>query len=850
MKRIRINKIVTLFSLLTILMAHSQANGQSRYQKLFENKKSVVTAKGLITMHIIDGKLYLELPNSIMGKSLLMSTVVDNSSNLQMAYVGQRTSKPLHISFSKTDSLVQIRSNYPPQIIIGDDKGVQNAIKESSLPPIINSSPIVAWSADSSAVLFDATSFFVSGSKYIGNLNVSSMGGFMQMISTFSKDLSSIKSIKAFDNSVSIISDMTYTLKTYMLGMESKELNYLTAELKTTLSLLPQEPFESREADYRIGTDVTQFSLFDLNQQGSKEQYFANRWRVEPADKEAYYKGEITKAEHPIIFYVDTLFAPSWREAIKRGLTKWNRAFEAAGFKEVIEVREYPTRGQDSLFDASNIRYNTVQYAQIASRNIVHQVNTDPRTGEIISASILFFRDSPITLQRERLYQTAQVEPDVRSYKLPDHLMCDAIELAMTREMGFCLGLTANYAASSWMEVDSLRSPTFTQKEGITSSVMDQIRYNYVARPGDIARGVKLTADQLGSYDLYAINWLYRLYPQGSNQKALLSKIIEERAGDRRFLYGKQQNWAAYFDPRSTAEDLGNDKIKATKYGVETLKYISRNSAQWINKDEVDDSYRELFVDFIFLKLHDYYRSLMVNIGGIESNPRYQGDPLPSTTPVSREVQKSTLKYMLEQLEDLTWLDEPELLMMSGMNKNLSTYYANNLMALPLQRIPMVAFTQQKSNNPYSVDEMLGDLLLFSLKNIKKGEAPNDAQRAALYQVTQLLLNNSALPVVERAKENKSNAFTLVQPGYPNNTLEIFQRSAPELLATEGEAYSSFEVLKSVKYLVSQDLSPLYYKHLMVLKDELKSALKRVKEPQTKASIEYLIETIKRAEGI
>lgn len=847
---------------------------KSPYEKLFEKKKDVKTSKGIMTLHKIESKLYLEVPVKLMGESFLMSSVIENVSNMGLSYAGQRTARPQHISFSKTDSLVQIRLVNPPQLTNGNDKGIKEALRESSVPPIINSTPIVAWNPDSTSVVFEATSFFVSGNKYIGTLNASSFGGFIQKVSSFSKDLSSLKDVAAYEENVSILSDMTYTFKTFFLGMESGGSEYLTAELKTTISRLPAIPFTPRVADYRIGTEVTDFQRFSSEKQGVESEYFANRWRIEPENKKAYIGGELSKPVKPIVFYVDTLFTPSWRAAVKRGILKWNKAFESAGFKDVIEVYDYPSAAKDSLFDAANISYNVVRYAQIPSRNIGRQINIDPRTGEILSASILFFRDAPITLQRERLYQTAEVEPGVRSYELPDNLMCDAIELATTREAGFCLGLTANFAASSWMNTDSLRSPSFTAREGITSSVMDQIKYNYVARPGDIEKGVKLTADRLGVYDLYAIDWLYRLYPEGVNEKEALNKKIEEKASDRRFLYGKQQNWSAYFDPRSAAEDLGNDKIASTRYGVETLKYISENATDWVNKDNVDESYRELFVDFIFLKLYDYYRSLMVNIGGIEINPRYEGDPAPSYVPVSRKIQKETLAYMLEQADNMDWLDNKKLLQMSGMNASLSTYFANNLASLPLQRIAMVAFTQQKTHpepvpasydGPYTVDEMIGDMLNFALKNISRGNIPTKTQKAALFATTQLLLNNSALPVVEKARAANAKTFQLVETDGQYSYQNLMARCYPHQIETEpakalhagiadalaqtSSRYniapsSSFEVLTSIKYLTNQDISPVFYKHLLELRKQLGKASRRASDDLTKSQINYLIQVI------
>lgn len=836
---------------------------QTPYSKLFD-KKEVKSAKGVITLHNIEGKVYFELPLELIGKSFLMSSVVDNVSNMGLSYVGQRTSRPSHITFSRTDSLVQIRLMPVPKIVDSGDEGIRDAVISSSLPAVINSVPIVAHTPDSSAIVFDVTSFFVSGGRHIGTLNASSFGGFIQKVSTFSKELSTLKDVVAFSDNVSIISDMTYTFKTFFLGMESGGTEYLTVELRTTLTLLPQEQFRHRYADYRIGTAVTAFERFNSREQGSNTSYFANRWRIEPSDVDAWKRGELTEPVKPIVFYVDTLFIPSWREAVKRGLLKWNDAFEKIGFKDVIRVYDYPSPSEDPHFSSGNISYNCVKYAQIPSRNIVRQVNTDPRSGEILSASILFFRDSPVTLQRERIYQTAAVEPDVRDFVLPDHLMVQSIELAMTREMGFCLGLSANLAASSWMPTDSLRSASFTQREGITSSVMDQITYNYIAQPGDIEKGVKLTADKLGVYDYYAIDWLYKPLVSSkspSQEVQLLREKIREKQSDRRFFYGREQSGAAYFDPRSLIEDLGDDKIKSAQYGINTLKYIANNATEWINKDEADESYRELFVDFIFLKLYDYYRSLMVNIGGIEINPKYEGDPFPAYSPVAKSIQRESLLFMLSAADNMDWVDNDRLIQMSGMNSSLSRFFSNNLVRMAYQRIPMVAFAMSKSEDPYTLDQMLKDLSGFALKSIRRGDVPTEAQKAALFSSAQVLLTGSNLPKVTEARAKNPNAFTFVEEEnylsynsimarcYPGEMEINLEQTGQNSISANSSFAQGFQPLVSIKYLAPQDNSAVYYKNLLDLRRDLQRGLRRAKDPKTKSLMNYLIISIDKGIG-
>lgn len=821
------------------LPAISQPKKQSAYDKIFDKKRDILTSKGVITLHIVEGKLYFEVADSMLGKKFLMSSMVDNVSDLNLSYIGQRTSKPRLIMFTRNDSTVQIRL-IPQTIITEKEDNINQAIANSSVPPIIYSTPRVAYTPDSLGTIFDVTQFFISDSKYIGTLNASSFGGFIQKVSSFTKDLSSVKSVEAYSNNASVISNMTYTFKTYFLGMESEGSEYLTAELRTSLRLIEDNDYKPRFADFRIGTSTTQIAKLSTKNQGSENSYYANRWNL--------YNGK------KIIFYVDTLFLPTWRDAIKKGILKWNPVLEKAGFKNAIQVYDYPSNAENKEFSPSNIAYNCIRYAQIPSRGISRQTTVNPSTGEILGASIIFFRDSPVTLQRERIYQTALTEPGVRSADLPDSLMISSIELAFSREMAYCLGLSPNMAASSWMPTDSLRSKTFTAKEGITSSLTDQIRYNYVARPGD---GAKLTADNPGVYDYYAIDWLYSIIPNATtpeDEVKYLRKKIESKSSDPRFYYGKEQNWGAYFDPRSIGEDLGDDKIKSAKYGIETLKYVASNGASWVNSDNTDESYRELFIDFIFLKLYDYYKSLMVNIGGIEIQDKMDTgyNDFNSWKSVPSKLQKESLIFMLNQADDMKWLDNKEMLKMSGMNSSFSKYISGNLVSLVFQRIPYVEFSQSLTKNltTYSLDQVLTDIRTFSLKNLKNGVDASSAQMSTLYMLVKTMVDGSSLPEVSKVKERlKSQQSIFIYDG-KYSTEEILKRCySSNLLINDDDLAekSGFEPLTSIKYLMKIDNSPTYYKHLLILNDDLNSCLKIARSEETREKLTYLIQTINTA---
>lgn len=813
------------------------------YEKIFNKKRDVKSVSGVLTLHNVEGKLYIEMPITLVGRDFLMGSVIDRVSNPALAFQGQRASRPIQVCFTKTDSLVQVRIVPKPVLTDKSEIGVADAIKASGIPPVIFSSPILAYNRDSSAVVFEATSFFISGSKYIGTLNTSTMGGFVQKVSNFNKELSVLKGIEAYKNNIAVITDMTYGLTSYFMGMESGAPENITVELRTSLNLLPEDNFRKRFADYRIGTLVTEFENLGVKEQKSGYNYFVSRWRVEPSNVEKYNRGELTEPVKQIVFYVDTLFKPSWREAVKRGVLKWNKVFEKAGYKNVIAVKDYPSPAEDPSFSSSDNSYSCVKYAMIPSRNLSRQINIDPRNGEILSANIIFYADSPVTLQRERIYQTALAEPQVRGAKLPDSLMEESIEAAITKEMGLCLGLTPNLAASSWIPIDSLKSVTFTQREGISSSITDQIRYNFVAREADVKRGVKLILDEPGVYDIYAIDWLYRNYSQFNDEyseKDFLRTLISKKIKDRRFYYGREQNGGVMLDPRSLTEDLGDDKIKAAKYGTEVLKYISDNGASWVNREEVDEVYRELFPDFIFLKLYDFYRAILVNIGGIEINESYEGDGVPSYKVVDKSVQRESLMFLLEQCDDFGWLDNKEMLKMSGMNGSFSEYYANNLARIVFSRLSAVEFAYTKSDDPYTPEMMLNDIISFSIKNLRKGDEISDAQKSVLVGLTQLLLKESNLPAVAKAKESRSFALSALINGEESRLPDTFN------ISLDIEDIGAFGPVTGIKYLVNSDRAGVYYKNLLKLRDELKKVKRKVENKRSSDLVEYLLLAIEK----
>ena len=307
----------------------------------------------------------------------------------------------------------------------------------------------------------------------------------------------------------------------------------------------------------------------------SERTYLVSRWRLEPKpeDMEKYKRGELVEPVKPIVFYIDPSTPKQWREEIKAGVRDWQAAFEAAGFKNAVIAKDAPEDDED--FDIDDIRYSVITYAASQQANAMGPSVVDPRSGEIIEADVVWWHNVMSLLHTWMRVQTAPIDPRARANKLSDEHMASAIRFVSSHEVGHTFGLKHNMGASHAFPVDSLRSPSFTAKMGGTaSSIMDYARFNYVAQPGDKERGVKLTPPHLGLYDYFTIKWLYTplLDEKTTDEEVpVLDRWIGEKAGDPVYRYGRQQINSRW-DQSSFEEDLGDDPMKSSAYGIKNLK--------------------------------------------------------------------------------------------------------------------------------------------------------------------------------------------------------------------------------------------------------------------------------------
>ena len=157
-----------------------------------------------------------------------------------------------------------------------------------------------------------------------------------------------------------------------------------------SLVLLPREPMRPRFADERVGWFTLRQIDFGSPELKADERRLLQRWRLEPKDPAAYARGELVEPVTPITFYLDPGTPLEWRPYIRAGVEEWNKAFEAAGFRNAVIARDPPTPAEDPEFDPDDVRYSTVRYIANLTRNATGPSVADPRTGEIIERDIIW----------------------------------------------------------------------------------------------------------------------------------------------------------------------------------------------------------------------------------------------------------------------------------------------------------------------------------------------------------------------------------------------------------------------------------------------------------------------------
>ena len=799
---------------------------KSEYDKLFENDHESVS--GLMTLHKVKDKLYLECPLDLLGRRMLLGSTVSRISDNTNAVVGSKPKDPLSFAFSLAGK--KLCMDVPADAYLMKEGNSVSAVR-GKLNPIYAAFDIKAYSNDSTAVVVDMTDFFLSDDEKFSpfdphSANVSSG---MKRSESFQRDKSYINEIKAFEDNVVIKSIVSYT---YTLTGGKKSIKDLpfTAEMTRSIVLLPDVPARPRVMDARVSVFPTFKMIFQPEAQSSKYIRYAHRWRLEPSDTAAFLRGELVEPLKPVVFYVDDAFPEKWKPYIMEGVSQWSEVFEEIGFRNAVVAKEFPK--DDPEFDPDNIKYSCVRYAPVQIANAMGPSWVDERSGEIINASVYVYHDVISLLNKWLLVQTAPADERVRTMNIPEEVIGDALRYVIAHEVGHCLGFMHNMGASAVYPVDSLRSPSFTQKHGTTASIMDYARFNYVAQPGDREKGVKMTPPRFGEYDRFMVKWNYAPVLDAKDmwkEYEVTSKWLHDASYNPVLRYGRQQ--AEVLDPRSQAEDLGDDAVKASGYGVSNLKFVLDNLEGWIGDADKDMTYRKELYEWVMLQYMTYLGHVYANVGGIYLYEKQAGDPVPFYEPVPQQRQKEAVRFLTSQLDDLEWLDNKDLMTDMALMGNPSDIVREYIMKMLLGCPAKVDLCSSKAQEPYTVEECLQDVFDYVWGPAMRKEKLTSSQM----KMQKLFLKNIGQAV---GIKFGTNAASSIYDMFAEKTMMDFCAYAPGAVSASSEP--------NVAYYTPRQYEEIYYDFVLKSRDILKKCVNH-KDKDTGMHYRLMLEMLNKS---
>ena len=621
-----------------------------------------VTDTGGITVHRVDDRWLFEVPDSLMGRDfLLVSRIAGVPANFGGFLSAGTSVEERVVRWERQRDRIILRT-FAYDAVADDTLPIAISVASNNVGAILAAFPIEAYGKDSASFVIEVGSFFAGDTPALSGLSPAQRRQYQ--VRRLDPARSFLTSVKSFPQNIEVRHTQTFEATEPPADRTS---GTISLDMRQSIVLLPKVPMRPRYADPRAGFFAVTRVNYGLDVQKADSQSFIRRWRLEPKDPAAYARGELVEPVKPIVYYIDPATPMRWRPYVRMGIEDWQKPFEKAGFKNAVIAKDPPSAADDPDWDPEDIRYSVVRWAASLVRNAVGPSTSDPRTGEIIESDITFYHNHMRSYRNRLLIETGAANPVARTLDMPEELMGETMRKVITHEIGHAIGLPHNMIASSSIPIDSLRSASFASRYGVSLTIMDYARQNYVAQPGDSLTPTSFVR-RLGPFDDFIVNWGYRVIPEArtpEEERPILDRWLREQSGAMGYRYLPQ--FLAGVDPRSQTEDVGDDPVRASAYAIDNLKRVVPNLVAWTTRNGDDYSeLNELYGEALGMWAR-YMGHVVSVIGGVQVDLKTADQDGAVFTAVDRERQQAALRFLGEQaFRTPTWLAPDAILSRIG----------------------------------------------------------------------------------------------------------------------------------------------------------------------------------------
>ena len=687
--------------------------GPKPYKEVITDK--AISHTGLFTVHKVEDRYYFEIPDSMLLREFMAITRFSKTAAGDGIYGGELANQqtlewekgPSNTLFLRVVTLVSMADS---------TNKIYKAVKNSSVDPIAAAFEIKAFGKDSASVVIDVTDYFRGDNLIVsipsGIKSRMKLGGlasdrsYIEHINTYPIN-TEVRTVKTFSSGGGMPSPfgLSFSSPTDAAGA-------VTLELNTSFILLPAVPMKKRLFDSRVGFFADEYVVYSDEQQKVENQEFIVRWRLEPKpeDREKWLHGALVEPQKPIIYYIDPATPRKWAPYLIQGINDWQKAFEKAGFKHAIEAREWPEN--DTTMSLEDARYSVLRYFASDIENAYGPNIHDPRSGEIIESHIGWYHNIMEILHDWYMIQTAATDPRARTMHIDDSLMGQLIRFVSSHEVGHTLGLRHNMGSSSTVPVEKLRDKDWLKVHGHTPSIMDYARFNYVAQPQDSIPEADLFP-RIGEYDCWAIRWgyAYASDKEAKEEAKVLNRwVIDSLKSNPRLWFGGE---GFNQDPRAQLEDLGDNSMKASEYGIKNLKVILPALPKWTREendkyDNLDEMYHQVIAQF-----SRYMGHVLKNVGGIYETFHSVEQPGDVYEPAPKARQREAVVFLDQQLFTTPrWLLDTSIL-----NKISSPIYGDPIGSIQTSVLGSLLSSSRLNTLLQSTDRY-GDIRTYTVENL------------------------------------------------------------------------------------------------------------------------------------